>query len=61
VHDLVHTKGRDGTWQLGKSSYRKLRLAPTWVADQLRDAGFAVDPVQPGPRGMCVIAARRPE
>src|SRR6185312_7277466 len=61
VHDLVHTKVRDGTWQLGKSSYRKLRLAPSWVTDQLREAGFAVGPVETGPRGMCVIAARRPE
>ena len=61
VHDLVHAKDTDGAWQLGKSSYRKLRLPPTWVAGQLREAGFAEESLEPGPRGMCVITARRPE
>ena len=27
VHDLIHTMNHEGAWQLGKSSYRKLRLA----------------------------------
>jgi hypothetical protein len=61
VHDLVHTKDPDGAWRLGKSSYRKLRLLPTWVAGQLREAGFAEASLEPGPHGMCVISARRPE
>lgn len=61
VHDLVHTKDPDGAWQLGKSSYRKLRISPGWIAGQLREAGFAVAPLEAGPRGMCVITGRRPE
>jgi SAM-dependent methyltransferase len=61
VTDLIHSKDPDGAWWLRKSSYRKLRLAPAWVAGQLREAGFAVGPLEPGPRGMCVITARRPE
>lgn len=61
VHDLVHSKDAGGAWQLGKSSYRKLRLSPDRVAGQLREAGYAVAPVEPGPRGMCVVTARRPE
>lgn len=60
VHDLIHTKDAHGAWQLGKSSYRKLRLSPAWVADQLHNAGFAVATVESGPRGMCVIISRRP-
>lgn len=41
VHDLIHT--RDGErWNFQKSSYRKLRLSSTGVANQLEDAGFAV-------------------
>ncbi|MGW5360626.1 class I SAM-dependent methyltransferase [Actinopolymorpha pittospori] len=61
VHDLIHTKNTDGAWQLGKSSYRKLRLPPAWVTGQLRRAGFAVAPLEPGPRGMCLVTARRPD
>lgn len=61
VHDLIHTKDPDGAWRLGKSSYRKLRLSPSWVTEQLHEAGFLVAPVEPGPRGMCVITAHRPE
>lgn len=41
VHDLIHM--RNGSeWALHKSSYRKLRLAPQWVCDQLVAAGFRV-------------------
>ncbi len=58
VHDVIHTRNTDGAWQLGKSSYRKLRLSPALVAEQLREAGFAVAPLAYGPRGMCVITAR---
>ncbi|GAA5018796.1 class I SAM-dependent methyltransferase [Actinopolymorpha pittospori] len=61
VTDLIHMKDPDGSWRLGKSSYRKLRLPPVWVAGQLREAGFAVAHLEPGPRGTCVITARRPE
>jgi SAM-dependent methyltransferase len=60
VHDLIHTRRPDGTWQLAKSSYCKLRLSPSWVAGRLCEAGFTVEPVASGPRGMCIITARRP-
>lgn len=61
VHDLIHSKDATGAWQLSKSSYRKLRLAPNWVAEQLRETGFAVAPVESGPRGMAVVTAHHPE
>lgn len=60
VHDLLHTKGPDGTWQLGKSSYRKLRLSPGHVAGRLRAAGFTVAPPERGPGGIYVLTAWRP-
>jgi SAM-dependent methyltransferase len=61
VHDLIHSKTPDGTWRLGKSSYRKLRLAPSWVTGQLAEAGFAAISQASGPRGFCMITARRPQ
>ncbi|MGK5740296.1 class I SAM-dependent methyltransferase [Micromonospora sp. URMC 103] len=61
VHDLVHTRDADGTWQFDKSSYRKLRLPTTWVRDLLHEAGFVVAPPVSGPRGLRVVTARRPE
>jgi hypothetical protein len=57
VHDLVHRKGDDG-WTLHKSFYRKLRLAPQWVAEQLAYAGFAnVD--SSVERGLFTVVATR--
>lgn len=61
VHDLIHSKTPEGTWRLDKSSYRKLRLAPSWVTGQLAEAGFGAISVAPGPRGSCTIAARGPQ
>lgn len=41
VTDLIHElKGCD--WELNVSAYRKLRLAPEWIAGALADAGFTV-------------------
>ncbi len=40
VHDLLYRR-TNGTWELSKSCYRKLRLAPDWVVDRLSSAGFA--------------------
>jgi SAM-dependent methyltransferase len=59
VHDLVHRRNPDDTWTLHKSSYLKLRLAPAWVADQLRAAGFEVDEPAAAPRRMCLLRARK--
>ncbi|HEU4619539.1 MAG TPA: class I SAM-dependent methyltransferase [Gammaproteobacteria bacterium] len=43
VHDLLYRRDAAG-WSFKKSYYRKLRLSPDWVADELASAGFgAVD------------------
>ena len=39
VHDLVYRR-EGNAWRFLKSFYRKLRLAPEWVTDRLRGAGF---------------------
>jgi SAM-dependent methyltransferase len=56
IHDLLHE--REGMkWQLHVSSYRKLRLAPTWVAEQLNSLGLTVRS-DVAPNGMIRISAR---
>ncbi|MCG8553288.1 MAG: class I SAM-dependent methyltransferase [Desulfobacterales bacterium] len=39
VHDLVYKK-TDGAWTFQKSFYRKLRLSPKWITEQLSQSGF---------------------
>ncbi len=56
VHDLLHER-EDKTWRLRVSSYRKLRLSPTWVAAQLSSLGLAVSS-DVTPSGMIRIGAR---
>ena len=48
VNDLIYVRDDDG-WQLRKSSYRKLRLSPVQVAEELSSAGFTID--RSGPSG----------
>lgn len=59
VHDLVHE--RDGLgWRQRVSAYRKLRLAPDWVAAALERAGFRTRR-QTGLSGMVrLVAEARP-
>lgn len=58
IHDLIHVR-KDGGWEMHKSSYRKLRVAPAKVADELKGLGFQV--TYNGPRaGMWAISAVKP-
>lgn len=59
VHDLVHTRGRDG-WRQHVGSYPKLRIGAGWLAGACRRAGLEVRHDAPGPRGLHVISAIRP-
>ncbi|HEU4642893.1 MAG TPA: class I SAM-dependent methyltransferase [Gemmatimonadaceae bacterium] len=56
VHDLLHERTERG-WELRKSAYRKLRLAPAWTAGALADAGFGIEH-QSEESGICGIVAR---
>ncbi len=42
VHDIVHRKNRDGTWEMAKSYYRKLRVSKSWMEQQLTRQGFTL-------------------
>ncbi len=59
VNDLIYTRGAGG-WELHKSSYPKLRLAPDWLRDQLITAGFSIPHHSPGARGMWSTVAGKP-
>ncbi|MGA7324622.1 MAG: class I SAM-dependent methyltransferase [Rhodomicrobium sp.] len=57
VHDLIHV--RDGMgWSLRKSSYRKLRLAPTQAEAELKKAGFEVQHSETS-GGLWIVAAAK--
>lgn len=55
VHDVLHERN-GSTWQLRVSAYRKLRLSPGWVAEELQARGFSVR-VEPGLAGMVRVVA----
>lgn len=57
VHDLVHSRADDGTWQLRTSSYPKLRIASGWLERQCGEAGLTVRHSAPGARGLQVLHA----
>lgn len=57
VHDLLHDR-ETTNWKLRVSSYRKLRLAPAWLAGALESAGFMVRR-EPGMSGMVRLVAQR--
>jgi SAM-dependent methyltransferase len=57
VHDLLHERIAS-SWQLRVSTYRKLRISPEWVCEELQAAGFSVL-VGPEPGGMVRVVATR--
>ncbi|MBB4931721.1 SAM-dependent methyltransferase [Lipingzhangella halophila] len=59
VNDLVYTRTTDG-WQLHKSSYPKLRIAPGTLAKRVEAAGLVVTHHAPESNGMwSTVAASR--
>ena len=58
VHDLLYQRD-GGSWRLHAGSYRKLRLAPQWVGQQLNSLGLAVER-DTVPGGMVRVVARKP-
>lgn len=57
VHDLVYRR-HEYEWSFSRSCYRKLRLAPKWIVDQLIDTGFAIEKLEDD-RGMITVIARK--
>ncbi|ONK12624.1 class I SAM-dependent methyltransferase [Streptomyces sp. MP131-18] len=61
VHDLVHTRPGPGEdWTLRTGSYRKLRLARSWVLEQCRTAGLRVTADRVERNGLTTTVLRRP-
>ena len=58
VHDLIYTR-TNGAWALNKSCYPKLRIAGSWLAQQLREAGFAIDAEDNAGRLQRLVASKR--
>ncbi len=58
VHDLIHSRSKDG-WAMRKSSYRKLRVSSDDVVHQLETLGFAIDVNRMAGR-MWAISAGKP-
>lgn len=59
VNDLVYTRTDEG-WQLHKSSYSKLRIAPEALVQRIETAGLTVTHHAPEPNGMwTTVAASR--
>lgn len=58
VHDMVHVRAGQA-WHTAVSMYEKIRLAPSWVHDQLVAAGLVIlrNSVQ---NGLVTLIARRP-
>ncbi len=59
VHDLVYRRTADG-WEFSKSYYRKLRVSPSWVSDELREAGF-IDVQADSDKGSITVVATKSE
>jgi SAM-dependent methyltransferase len=57
VNDLVHVREAKG-WTLRKSSYRKLRLRPAALADELRNLGLTIKRNEPLGRMHAIVAER---
>lgn len=57
VHDIVYEKLKD-QWEMKKSAFRKLRIAPQWLSDILVMLGFKVASFDIH-RGIVTIIARR--
>lgn len=58
VHDLIHSRTRDG-WTMRKSSYRKLRVSSDEIVRQLEALGFKIDVNRMAGR-MWAISANKP-
>ncbi|MFO1073442.1 MAG: class I SAM-dependent methyltransferase [Geminicoccaceae bacterium] len=57
VNDLIYQRCNEG-WRLHKSSYRKLRLDPALVAEELRQLGFVIE-VETAVQRMQAIVAHK--
>jgi SAM-dependent methyltransferase len=58
VHDVIHERHENGTWNMKVSSYKKLRLSPAALTEAVEAAGMKCT-IEAGPRGMLRLRAYR--
>lgn len=59
VHDLIYER-RNNRWNLKKSFFKKIRVAPRWVEEALQALGFKIEVFDIHNAGVCIIA-RKPK
>jgi SAM-dependent methyltransferase len=59
VHDMIYER-RDNRWDLKKSFFKKIRIAPRWVEEVLQALGFKIEVFDIRNAGVCIIA-RKPK
>lgn len=57
VHDLIY-KRRHSRWELKKSFFKKIRIAPRWVEQVLQAIGFKIEVFDVHSAGVCIIAGK---
>jgi len=57
VHDMIYERGNH-RWELKKSFFRKVRIAPQWVEDVLQSLGFNIEIFDIRDGGVSIIARK---
>jgi SAM-dependent methyltransferase len=57
VHDIVYQRKHD-RWDLKKSFYKKIRIAPQWIKEVLQSLGFRIETFAVHDAVACIIARK---
>jgi hypothetical protein len=57
VHDIVYQRKHD-RWDLKKSFYKKIRIAPRWIKEVLQALGFRIEIFAVHDAVACIIARK---
>jgi precorrin-6B methylase 2 len=57
VHDLIYERKRN-RWDLRKSFFKKVRVAPRWIEEVLQALGFTIETFDIHNAGVCIIARK---
>jgi SAM-dependent methyltransferase len=57
VHDMIYER-KHNRWDLKKSFYKKIRVAPRWVEDVLQALGFKIEVFDICAGSVCIIARK---
>jgi SAM-dependent methyltransferase len=57
VHDIIYERKHDG-WNLKKSFFKKIRIAPQWIEQTLQAFGLRIETFDIHDAGVCIIARK---